>query len=153
MHFFKIEVLKNLANSTGKHLCWSFFSITLKRKACNFIKNRLQHKCFPMKFENFLRTPFFRTYPVAASENNEQPQLLRVLSIFATRQFNQFFYKNSLTILPSASTAVEHFYLLKIAMILVTRTTYFKLEPPFLIDQLRTYRILMLDCIKSIFFN
>ena len=26
--------------------------------ACSFIKNRPQHMCFPMKFVNFLRTPF-----------------------------------------------------------------------------------------------
>ena len=28
-------------------------------QACNFIKKRLQHKCFPMKFMKSLRTPFF----------------------------------------------------------------------------------------------
>ena len=49
--FFKIGVLKNFANSTGKHLCWS--------EACNFIKKRFQHGCFPVKFVKFLRTPFF----------------------------------------------------------------------------------------------
>ena len=27
-------------------------------KACNFIKKRLQYKCFLMKFRKFLRTPF-----------------------------------------------------------------------------------------------
>ena len=45
--FFQIDVLKNFANFTEKHQCWSL--------ASNFIKNR----CFPMKFANFLRTPFF----------------------------------------------------------------------------------------------
>ena len=28
-------------------------------QACNFIKKRLQHRCFPMKFTKSLRTPFF----------------------------------------------------------------------------------------------
>ena len=28
-------------------------------KLCNFIKKRLQHKCFPVKFHKFLRAPFF----------------------------------------------------------------------------------------------
>ena len=46
--FFKIHVLKNFAKFTGKHQCWSLF-----------IKNRLQHRCFSVKFTNFLRTPFF----------------------------------------------------------------------------------------------
>ena len=27
--------------------------------ACNFIKKRLQHRCFPMKFAKFFRAPFF----------------------------------------------------------------------------------------------
>ena len=30
-----------------------------RRQACNFIKKRLQDKCFPMKFTKFLRTSFF----------------------------------------------------------------------------------------------
>ena len=28
-------------------------------KVCNFIKERLQYRCFPMKFTTFLRIPFF----------------------------------------------------------------------------------------------
>ena len=63
--FFKIDVLKDFANFTGKHQCWSL--------ACNFIKKRLQHRCFPVKFANFLRTPFFyRTPPVADSEQTQE---------------------------------------------------------------------------------
>ena len=54
--FFKIDVLKIFANFTGKRL-----------KTCSFIKKRLQHKCFPVKFRNILRAPFFRTPPIAAS--------------------------------------------------------------------------------------
>ena len=117
-------------------------------KVCNFIKNRLQHRCFPMKFANFLRTPFFIEHfwwllLKLMNSNN----YLRILPIFATRYFHQFFYKNSLTILPSASTVVKH------TTILETRTTYFKWEPHFLLDQPRTCLIFMLRCIKSIFFN
>ena len=33
-------------------------------QACNFVKNRLQHRCFPVKERLFYRTP-----PAAASEN------------------------------------------------------------------------------------
>ena len=40
--FFKIGVRKNFVNFTRKHLFWS-----------------LQHRCFPVKFAKFLRTPFF----------------------------------------------------------------------------------------------
>ena len=38
-------------------MCRSLFLISLK--VCNFIKKRLQHRCFPVKFAKFLRTPFF----------------------------------------------------------------------------------------------
>ena len=38
---FKISVLKNFANFTGKNSCWS-----------------LQYMCFPVKSAKFLRTPF-----------------------------------------------------------------------------------------------
>ena len=58
--YFRIGVLKNFAMFTGKHLCWSlFFNKYAGLKACNFIKKRLQHKFFPVKFAKFLRTPFF----------------------------------------------------------------------------------------------
>ena len=61
--FFKIGILKNFTNFTGKHLCWSLFFIKL---ACNFIKKRLQHRRFPVKSANFFRTA---TPPLAASDN------------------------------------------------------------------------------------
>ena len=51
--FLKIGVLKNFGDFTGKHLCWSL-------RACNHIKKRLQHSCFPVKFAEFLRTPFLQ---------------------------------------------------------------------------------------------
>ena len=38
-------VLKNFANFTGKHMCWTLF-----------LKKRLQHRCFPVKFAKLLRT-------------------------------------------------------------------------------------------------
>ena len=47
--FFKIGVLKKFAIFTGKHLC----------QACNFIKNRLQHRCFPANILKFLKTAVF----------------------------------------------------------------------------------------------
>ena len=57
-------------------------------------------------------------------------------------------------ILPSVSTMVEHFYLLKMsATVLETRTTYFKKEIHFFIDQPLTCRFFMLCCIQSLFLN
>ena len=42
----------NLANLTGKHLCWSLCLIKLQAR----IEKRLQHRCFPVKFPRFSRT-------------------------------------------------------------------------------------------------
>ena len=136
--FFKIVVLKNFTDFLGKHLCWSFFLI-------NFIKNRLQHRCFPMKFTK-----------LAASENNEQQQL--------SEGFFNSCYKIVSPVLPQkiindfaiSKHCSGTLYLLKmqlVATVLETRTTYFKKEPHFLIDQPRTCCIFMLRCIKSVFFN
>ena len=49
---FKEGVLKSFADFTGKQ-CWSLF---LK----NFVKERLQHRCFPVKFTKLLRTSFLQ---------------------------------------------------------------------------------------------
>ena len=52
-------VLKSFANFTGKHLCWSFFLKNLQPEALQLhTKERLQHRCFPVKFAKFLGTPF-----------------------------------------------------------------------------------------------
>ena len=60
--FFKIGVLEKFKNFTGKYL-----------QACNLIKKRLQHRCFPVKFAKFLRTLFYRTPQVASSTNKHSP--------------------------------------------------------------------------------
>ena len=56
--FRKTDVLRNLTKFTGKHLCQSLFlNKVAGLEASNFI--RLWHRCFPMNFVKFLRTPFF----------------------------------------------------------------------------------------------
>ena len=56
--FFKIVFLKKFASFTGKHLCWSLLLMQFTGpQACNFIKKRLQHKCFPVKCAKFLEHP------------------------------------------------------------------------------------------------
>ena len=64
--WFKIGVLKIFAIFTGKYLCWSLFLIKLLN-LLNFIKRRLQRRCFPVNIAKFLRTLFFRLSTVAAS--------------------------------------------------------------------------------------
>ena len=60
--FFRTGVFKNFTDFTGKHMCQISFNKVSGLKACNFIEKRLQHRCFPMKFAKFLRTPFFTEY-------------------------------------------------------------------------------------------
>ena len=56
--FFKIGVLKNFTNSQETSELESNFS-NIAGLTCNFMKKRLQHRCFPVKFASFLSTPFF----------------------------------------------------------------------------------------------
>ena len=53
--------LRNFAKFTGKHLCQSLFFN--KVTACNFIKKRLWHRCFTVKFAKFVRTSFLQNTP------------------------------------------------------------------------------------------
>ena len=56
-HFCTYLYIKNLANFTGKHLCWSLFLI-----------KEIQTQAFPREIcKNFKTTFFHRTPPVAAS--------------------------------------------------------------------------------------
>ena len=47
--FYKEAALSNFAIFTGKHLM-----------ACNYIKKRVQHKCFPVSIAKYLRTPILK---------------------------------------------------------------------------------------------
>ena len=62
--FYKIVVLKNFANSTGKHLCWSLF---LKKVAgwrpATLLKRDSDTSVFLRISQFFLKTPFYRTPP------------------------------------------------------------------------------------------
>ena len=58
--FFKIGVLENFTNFTGKHLCWSLFLNKVPGlKTYNFIKRRLHHRCCPAKFVTFFKSILF----------------------------------------------------------------------------------------------
>ena len=58
--FFKIGAFKNITIFTGKRLCWSlFFNNVTCLQACNFIKKRSRHRCFPVNVGKFLRTASF----------------------------------------------------------------------------------------------
>ena len=58
--FCKNGVFLNFAELTGKHLCQSlFFNKVAGFRSATLLKNRLWHRCFPVSFANFLRTPIF----------------------------------------------------------------------------------------------
>ena len=58
--FCKKCVLKNFAKVTGKHLYQSlFFNKVSGLRPATLFKKRLGHRCFPVRFTTFLRTPCF----------------------------------------------------------------------------------------------
>ena len=54
-------VLRNFAKFTGKHLCQSpFFNKVAGLRPATLLKKKLWHRCFPVNFAKFLRTPFLQ---------------------------------------------------------------------------------------------
>ena len=51
--------VRNFATLTGKHLCQSLFLVKLQTSSP--AKMRLWHRCFPVNFAKFLRTPFLQS--------------------------------------------------------------------------------------------
>ena len=57
----EIGVLKNFTKFTGKHLCQSLFlNKVAGLRPATLLKKRLWHRCFPVNFAKFLRTPFLQ---------------------------------------------------------------------------------------------
>ena len=53
-------LLRNFTNFTGKHLCYSpFFNKVAGLRPATLLKRSLWHRCFPVNFVKFLRTPFY----------------------------------------------------------------------------------------------
>ena len=68
--FCRKDVLRNLAKFTGEHLCQSlffnkvagqslFFNKVAGLRPATLLKKRHWHRCFPVNFAKFLRTPLF----------------------------------------------------------------------------------------------
>ena len=58
--FYNKGVLKNLIKFTRKHLCQSLFFNKVEGISLHFLKMRLCHRCFPVNFADFLRTPLLQ---------------------------------------------------------------------------------------------
>ena len=97
---FKLGVLKTF---TRKNLCWSVFLIKLKTS--NFIEKRLQHRCFPVKIEIFLRALF--------SQNTSGQLLLFICRIHQIHLNFLGVYMFSLLYYCRASLNSLHFLFLK----------------------------------------
>ena len=66
----------------------SLFNKVAGLNSCNFIKKWLQHRCFPVKFAKFLRTPFFhRTPPVSAFDKSTIQRRIEDLTKHIRRSF------------------------------------------------------------------
>ena len=59
--FCKKGVFRNFAKFTGKHLYQRpfFRKVAARLRPANLLKKSLWHRCFPVNFAKFLRTPFF----------------------------------------------------------------------------------------------
>ena len=59
--FCKKGVLENFVKFTGKHLCYSLFFNKVAGLSLQFYyKKKLWHRCFPVNFAKFIRTPFLQ---------------------------------------------------------------------------------------------
>ena len=55
------DVLRNFAKFTGKHLFQSlYFNKVPGLRPATSLKKRVWHRCFPVNFAKFLRTPFLQ---------------------------------------------------------------------------------------------
>ena len=61
--FCKEGVLRTFTKFTGKDLCQSlFFNKVACLRPATLLKKRLWHRCFPVNFVKFQRTPFLTEY-------------------------------------------------------------------------------------------
>ena len=79
----KYLFLKISQENTWKHVCWIL--LLIDPQACNFIKKRLHHSCFPVNIVNFLKTPF--------SQNTSGRLLLFFLAVTAIAPARDFHSK------------------------------------------------------------
>ena len=67
MCFLKKVVIENFTKFIGKHLCQSlFFNEVAGLSPATLLKKRRWHRCFPVNFVKFLRTPLLQNTSVAA---------------------------------------------------------------------------------------
>ena len=65
-----------------------------KKKACNFIKKRLQHRCFPVKFKKFSKTFILKKICERLLLYGLKKEADRKYSEVASSEFLKIFSKN-----------------------------------------------------------
>ena len=108
--FYKINALKNLAILTEKHLCWRFFLI-------NFIKKRLQHRCFPANVAKCLRSAFYtlRSHSLYFSEFLYDDRILLILQV--ENWYFSYFLCHSFVFLHNSSVRIGSPLLFRIYLV------------------------------------
>ena len=82
----------------------SLFNKVAGLKVCNFIKKRIQHKCFPLNIANFLRTPVLK--------NICERLLLKIALDFWNRGHHEHFWSTGIKS-SKQSTSPAGIYLFK----------------------------------------
>ena len=85
--FCKKGVLRNFVKFTEKHLCQRHvFNKVAGLRPATLLKKSLWHRCFPVNFAKFLRTPFFTEHLrwLLLIDNNQiqQSELIKILGVF-----------------------------------------------------------------------
>ena len=81
---FKIDVLKNFAIFTGKHQCWSLFLIKFLINYQLYCKETPTQVFFCEICQIIKNTFFYRTPPVAASEQTQEIFVVHCVAISDT---------------------------------------------------------------------
>ena len=105
---FTIGVLKNFANFTEKHLCWSLF--LMKLETCNFMKKRLQHSCFPVNFFWLWRHKLLVIYYIRDSFNGFTPSQFWFCQAISCRYFVSIYMTISGLKLGTLCIRAQHLY-------------------------------------------
>ena len=59
-----------------------FENVAGSRKACNFIKKKLQHRCFPLKFAKFFENTYFEKHLWTTASRNDSFSNLEKLEVY-----------------------------------------------------------------------
>ena len=91
----KKGVLRNFTKFTGKHLCQClFFNKVAGLRPASLLKKRFWHRCFPVNFLKFLRTPFFaeHLWRTTSARMTLMNELRDIDSSLVSSSFRLFFF-------------------------------------------------------------